>query len=141
MEKVDKDVAAMLSSLKKYDKLTESVLGMVTLSMAKPKVAEAQLPAPPDEVTIPKDLQKKGYGKQATVEEEEELEESGPAKHEVPAAFRKEKGGDWKTSKDDLEKDANKSPTTKKGLENLKKEKKLDEYFTYDTKEDQEDRA
>lgn len=40
MENVDKDVAAMMASLKKYDKLNESVLGMVTLSMAKPKVVE-----------------------------------------------------------------------------------------------------
>jgi hypothetical protein len=41
MEEMDKDVAAMMASLKKYDKLNESVLGMVTLS--KPKiVAEAE---------------------------------------------------------------------------------------------------
>ena len=40
MENVDKDVAAMMASLKKYDKLNESVLGMVTLSMAKPVVVE-----------------------------------------------------------------------------------------------------
>jgi hypothetical protein len=73
MENVDKDVAAMMASLKKYDKLNESVLGMVTLSMAKPKVvseekdffhnpnvpANKQLKAPPKEVNI----------------EEEELEE------------------------------------------------------------------
>lgn len=31
MSNVDKDVAAMLTSLKKYDKLTESVLGMTTI--------------------------------------------------------------------------------------------------------------
>jgi hypothetical protein len=40
MEEMDKDVAAMLASLKKYDKLNESVLGMVTLSKAK--VVEAE---------------------------------------------------------------------------------------------------
>lgn len=39
MEEIDKDVAAMMASLKKYDKLNEGVLGMVTLG-AKPKVAE-----------------------------------------------------------------------------------------------------
>lgn len=39
MENVDKDVAAMLTSLKKYDKLTESVLGMTTVGMAR-NVAE-----------------------------------------------------------------------------------------------------
>ena len=32
---IDKDVAAMMSSLKKYDKLTESVLGMTTVTMAR----------------------------------------------------------------------------------------------------------
>ena len=39
MENVDKDVAAMLQSLKKYDKLVEScapVLGMKTLNEKKP---------------------------------------------------------------------------------------------------------
>ena len=39
MENVDKDVAAMLKTLKKYDKLTESVLGMTTVGMAR-NVAE-----------------------------------------------------------------------------------------------------
>ena len=38
MENVDKDVAAMLTSLKKYDKLNESVLGFATMSMARPKL-------------------------------------------------------------------------------------------------------
>ena len=92
MENVDKDVAAMMASLKKYDKLNESVLGMVTLSMAKPKVVEA-----------------------------------GTDKSQVPAAFRKEKGGDWKTSQSDLDKEENKSPTTKKGLEDLKDKKDIKE--------------
>jgi hypothetical protein len=92
MENVDKDVAAMMASLKKYDKLNESVLGMVTLSMAKPAVVEA-----------------------------------GPDKSQVPAAFRKEKGGDWKTSQEDLDKEENKSPTTKKGLEDLKAKKDIKE--------------
>ena len=119
MENVDKDVAAMLNSLKKYDKLNESVLGMVTLSMARPQVAEGwdedqakkeKLKAPPEEVNI-----------------EEELDEAGPAKHEIPAAFRKEKGGDWKTTKAELDTEADKSPTTKKGLENLKAQKGIKE--------------
>jgi hypothetical protein len=131
MEKVDKDVAAMLNSLKKYDKLNESVLGMVTLSMAKPKLvseekdffhnpnvpANKQLKAPPKEVNLDED----------NLPDEEELEESGPDKSKVPAFLRKEKGGDWKTSKDDLDKEENKSPTTKKGLEDLKAKKDIKE--------------
>jgi hypothetical protein len=40
MENVDKDVEAMLTSLKKYDKLNESVLGMVTLGKAGTKIKE-----------------------------------------------------------------------------------------------------
>ena len=40
MENIDKDIAAMLTSLKKYDKLNESVLGMTTTKMSRPVVAE-----------------------------------------------------------------------------------------------------
>jgi hypothetical protein len=40
MENVDQDVAAMMNSLKKYDKLNESVLGMVTLGTAGTKIKE-----------------------------------------------------------------------------------------------------
>ncbi len=39
MEEMDKDVAAMIKSLKTYDKLTEGVLGMVTINM-KPAISE-----------------------------------------------------------------------------------------------------
>jgi hypothetical protein len=64
MEKVDKDVAAMLSSLKKYDRLVESVapvLGMKTLTGQKmeenvfhnPNLpADKQLPDPPEEIEM-----------------------------------------------------------------------------------------
>lgn len=64
MEKVDKDVAAMLSSLKKYDRLVESVapvLGMKTLSGQKmeenifhnPNLpADKQLSDPPEEIEM-----------------------------------------------------------------------------------------
>jgi hypothetical protein len=94
MENIDKDVAAMLNSLKKYDKLNESVLGMVTVGMANAKV----------------------------------VKEAGPKKSEVPAFLRKEKGGDdWKVSKADLDKEANSSPTTKKGLADKKAEKGIKE--------------
>ena len=55
------------------------------------------------------------------------VKEAGPDKSSVPAAFRKEKGGDWKTSKADLDKEAGKSPTTKKGLEDLKAKKDIKE--------------
>jgi hypothetical protein len=44
MENVDKDVAAMINSLKKYDKLTEGVIGMATMAMVRPQVVEAGKP-------------------------------------------------------------------------------------------------
>lgn len=94
MENVDKDVAAMLNTLKKYDKLTESVLGMATVGMANKRVVEDDNDADDAEIDADKnDI------------EADELDESGPAKKDVPAFLRKEKGGDWKTSKDDLEKE------------------------------------
>ncbi len=195
MENVDKDVAAMLTSLKKYDKLNESVLGMTTMSMkapveemysyktkgdGKPKdilgkrgggmknpvakdpegyknmrkgqganpTADQKkygdmypLGGPKKGSYLPEDDMEEGNefsGKLAKAKAEHKssfkiggkevpVKEAGPAKHEVPAAFRKEKGGDWKTSKADLEKDANKSPTTKKGLEDLKAKKDIKE--------------
>ena len=43
-------------------------------------------------------------------------------KSKIPAAQRKAKGGDWKVSRADLEKEANKSPTTKAGLAQKKKD-------------------
>lgn len=55
------------------------------------------------------------------------VDESGPSKHEVPAALRKKQGGDWKTTTADLKKDAEKSPTTKKGLEDRKSQKGIKE--------------
>lgn len=164
MENVDKDVAAMMASLKKYDKLNESVLGMVTLSMAKPKVAEdtsqqrgqandqkraedaftanrakkrndsdeawaksqgkprvAETKRDPDTTPSEWDDEEKEANDTA------ELDESSPDKSKIPAAFRKEKGGDWKTSKADLDKEANKSPTTKKGLEDKKEKEGIKE--------------
>jgi len=41
-------------------------------------------------------------------------------KSQIPAAQRKEKGGDWKMSTTDLEKEKSKSPTSSQGLSNLK---------------------
>jgi hypothetical protein len=46
--------------------------------------------------------------------------ESGPDKSQIPAANRKEKGGDWKMSTKDVEAEKNKSPTTSKGLDAAK---------------------
>ena len=63
MENVDKDVAAMMASLKKYDKLNESVLGMVTLSMAKPKVVEAGKPWEDKEEEDKEEIDEKDEGK------------------------------------------------------------------------------
>lgn len=56
----------------------------------------------------------KAAKKKAAVKEEAD-------KSKVPAALRKAKGGDWKVSKADLEKEASKSPTTKAGLDAKKK--------------------
>lgn len=72
---MDKDVKAMMESLKKYDQL---------------------------------------------------LNESAK-KSEIPAVHRKEKGGDWKVTIHDLDKEESESPTGKKGLEKLKKEKGISE--------------
>jgi len=123
MEEIDKDVAAMMASLKKYDKLNESVLGMVTLNMAKPVVVEAGT----DKKASKDKLALDAAGAVKGLKDKEEVDESGPDKKDVPAAFRKEKGGDWKTSKADLDKDANKSPTTKKGLEDKKEKEGIKE--------------
>jgi len=169
MNNVDKDVAAMLNSLKKYDKLTESVLGMTTLSMARPVVAEtsqqrgqandqqhaenafaanrAQKRRDADEQwakskgSIKEDDMEEGNefsGKLAKAKAEHKksfeiggrtvpVKEAGTDKSKVPAVLRKEKGGDWKTSKADLDREASKSPTTKKGLEDLKAKKDIKE--------------
>ena len=197
MNNVDKDVAAMMASLKRYDKLNESVLGMTTVGLAIPQQvneisdqlankaynarvgnyqdaktdttkakARTVLPSAPGQsragdvktataqqanagsklnksanlnirrtagqqnATDHSDPQHDANLQQFTNHQrvsEEEIDEAGPAKHEIPAAFRKEKGGDWKTTTADLEKDANKSPTTKKGLEDLKAKKDIKE--------------
>lgn len=69
MENVDKDVAAMLSSLKKYDKLVEStapVLGMVTLNEKGKK---------PDFLDVDKDGDKEEPMKKA-IKDKEEVDES-----------------------------------------------------------------
>jgi hypothetical protein len=51
--------------------------------------------------------------------------EDGPKKSEIPAAFRKAKGGnDWKLSQKDLDDEESRSPTGRAGLEKLKQ--KLD---------------
>jgi hypothetical protein len=44
-----------------------------------------------------------------------------PNKSQIPAYKRKEKGGDWKVSQKDLDDEASQSPTSKAGLEKLKK--------------------
>ena len=113
MENVDKDVAAMLKTLKKYDKLTESVLGMTTVGMAR-NVAEdtsqqrgqANDQKHAEDAFTANRAKKRNDSDEAWAKSQGKLkEESGPAKKDVPAFLRKEKGGDWKTSKDDLEKE------------------------------------
>jgi hypothetical protein len=49
-------------------------------------------------------------------------QESGPDKSQIPAYKRKEKGGDWKMSTKDLEKEKTNSPTSSAGLARKKAE-------------------
>jgi hypothetical protein len=51
-------------------------------------------------------------------------------KSEIPASQRKEKGGDWKVSHQDLEKEKNASPTTKQGMKDLGKKIGMSEEFS-----------
>jgi len=51
-------------------------------------------------------------------------------KSEIPAAQRKEKGGDWKMSTKDLEKERSKSLTSSQGLSNLKSKMGMKEDIT-----------
>lgn len=99
MENVDKDVAAMMNSLKKYDKLNESVLGMTNVGFA-------------------------GGAKN-------NIKEAGPDKKDIPAFLRKEKGGDWKTTKADLEKEKDSRISDPKTLAK-NTGKKVDEAATAD---------
>jgi hypothetical protein len=50
------------------------------------------------------------------------MEREGVDKSQVPAALRKEKGGDWKVSTKDLEKEKTNSPTSSAGLARKKAE-------------------
>ena len=51
-------------------------------------------------------------------------------KSEIPASQRKEKGGDWKMSTKDLEKERSKSLTSSQGLSNLKSKMGMKEDIT-----------
>ena len=76
MENVDKDVAAMLQSLKKYDMLAESVapvIGMKTMTMTEK--------AKPDFLDVDKDKNKEEPFKKA-VKDKEKKEEVDEAKEE-----------------------------------------------------------
>jgi len=98
MEEIDKDVAAMLKSLKKYDRLVESC-APVLMARPKPYVGEGwdedqakkeKLKAPPEEVNIE--------------EEKDELEEEGNPWEKL-----------GKDEKKDEKKDGEKSTTSKGG--------------------------
>lgn len=65
-----------------------------------------------------KEKEKKKHKKEI----EEEVDKS-----KIPAAQRKAKGGDWKVTTKDLEKEQEKSPTTKAGLKRKAKEVGIDE--------------
>ena len=112
MENVDKDVAAMMKSLKKYDMLVESC-APVLMARPKPYVGEGwdedqakkeKLKAPPEEVNIE--------------EEKDEVEESGKP---------------WEADKEEDKKDKKPGDKTKthKGGEVTKTEKGLVHKGTY----------
>lgn len=106
MENVDKDVAAMLASLKKYDKLVESVapvLGMKTLNEKGKK---------PDFLDVDKDEDKKETMTKALKDKKEKVEE----KKDLPPWLKDKKadgpedsadgeGSDTDVKKDDKKKD------------------------------------
>jgi hypothetical protein len=69
MENVDKDIAAMMASLKKYDKLTESVAPVLMMSNLNEKKAK------PDFLDADKDGDKKEPMKKAMKDKEEVSEE------------------------------------------------------------------
>lgn len=73
MENVDKDVAAMMNSLKKYDKLNESVLGMTSVGFAgaaKTNIKEEG----PDKKDVPAFLRKEKGGDWKTTKADLEKE-------------------------------------------------------------------
>lgn len=63
--------------------------------------------------------------KNPMMEKKAEVKEAGPDKKDVPAFLRKEKGGEWKTTKDDLEKEKDSRRSDAKTL--AKDSKKLEE--------------
>jgi len=76
-----------------------------------------------DRIDMLKDLERTGKLKNSQ-------EESGPDKSQVPAFMRKEKGGDWKMSTKDLEKEKTNSPTSSAGLARKKAELGISEEMT-----------
>lgn len=99
MEKIDKDIEAMIKNLKAYDKLTESVAPVLMSRVAESEAVDAGVED--EEVDMDRD------------DLEEKVDKSA-----IPAALRKKSGdANWKMSTADLEAEKNKSPTTKAGLE------------------------
>lgn len=111
MEKMDKDVEAMLKSLKKYDMLAESVAPVLA---RRPVVEQEEhchdCDHPMDKCVC------------------EETVEEGAKKQDIPAFMRKGSGkDDWKTSKEDLKKEDEKNLSSKEGLEKAKKDSGIKE--------------
>ena len=187
MENVDKDVAAMLQSLKKYDKLVESVAPVLSKKL-KETVEPATVRPLMDrfnsgEISFEEfrneldslehtdtsmrqgemgmmgndtpaghrawSREQNDYGNYDNESPEEfgddDMFESGPDKKDIPAWKRKEKGGDWKTSKEDLEKEKDSrmshSDTLKKGrdAEKVKEEKDNTPPWLKDKKDDKKE--
>jgi hypothetical protein len=83
----------------------------------------------PDFLDFDKDGDKKEPMKKAIKDKkvEQGVYKDAPKKSEVPAFARKAKGGDWKTSTKDLEKEKTASPTSSAGLARRKAEKGVTE--------------
>ena len=95
------------------------------VNLKKEPMGEA---AKPDYIDLDKDGDRKESMKKAAQdakkskkEVDEGVYQDSPAKSKVPAFQRKAKGGNWKTSMQDLEHDRSQSPTGRAGLEKAKR--------------------
>lgn len=148
MEKVDKDVAAMLESLRKYDILKESVapvLGMRTLTGAtliSEKNTDDTLAQRPNNMiknygkelkyikNANSDEYKKAYpidGPKGKLPEAEDVDEAAK-KSDIPAVNRKKSGKpDWMVTKDDLTKEKSDNLSSKEGIDKAKEKTNIKE--------------
>ena len=91
--------------------------------------APEQLP-PPNQLTTEEyimEMDKDVKAMMESLKRYDQLLNESAKKSEIPAVKRKEKGGDWKVSQKDLDKEDEQNISGKKGLEKLKKEKGITE--------------